>query len=124
MQEDALSLATILAFDLQYSCSDFDDDTVIHDYKGRLEVSYDGELFGIDRWEAPAGEQLKDECIENITLLGHEQAKTLALAILALLKVQDGIDVCDGEDFQERYAKMVSAAQDAHDQEAVAVSAG
>ena len=115
MQEHNEALSFV--FDLKYSCVDFDDDNVVHDYIGKFEVSYDGELLGIDRWEAAAGEDLSKYPTEGLTFIGADQAKQLAATILALLKVKDGIDVFDGEDFQKEYARLVSAAQDTHNKE-------
>ena len=115
---EEISSVLALEFDLEYSCADFDDQETVHDYIGKLEVNYDGELFGVDRWEAKAGEDLSECPIEGFTLLGSDQALTLALGILALLEVYDEIDAFNGKDLQERYKQMVSAAKDAHDKKA------
>lgn len=84
------------------------------EYKGRMEVSYDGEFLGVDVWEAPINEDFINCPIQAITLAGADQANLLVGAILALLESYGEPSLYNDEDIQAEYRKMAEETKDAY----------
>lgn len=88
-------------------------------YKGRMEVSYDGEFLGIDSWEVPVDDELPETGpIQSFTLVGPDQANLLVGAILALLESYGEPCYLNDEDIQKEYKQMAEATKNSYAQEA------
>jgi hypothetical protein len=85
------------------------------EYKGKMEVSYDGEFLGIDAWEAPIDKEFDDGFgPQSLTLVSANQANLLVGAILALLETYGEDSFYYDEDIQKEYKQMVQATKDAY----------
>lgn len=88
--------------------------------KGRMEVSYDGELLGIDTWEIPRDQEFSDndDVMQSITLVGSNQANLLVAAILALLEARGDLNILNDQDIQAEVSEMVQETKDAYAEKA------
>lgn len=84
------------------------------EYKGKMEVSYDGEFLGIDTWEVPVEQDFSDSPIQQITLVGSGQANLLVGAILALLESYNQPSLFSDENIQKDYDQMVKEAKESY----------
>lgn len=85
------------------------------EYKGKMEVSYDGEFLGIDAWEAPVDKDFDDGIgPQSLTLVSANQANLLVGAILALLETYGEDSLYYDENIQKEYKQMVQATKDAY----------
>ena len=89
------------------------------EYKGKMEVSYDGEFLGVDTWEVPVDQEFYDSPIQQITLVGENQANLLAGAILALLESYNQPNLLNDEDVQKDYQQMAQKAKESNAEEAI-----
>jgi hypothetical protein len=97
--------------DYKFQLEDANEPDGFAEYKGKMEVSYDGEFLGIDVWEAPVNSDFIDSPVQQITLAGPDQANLLVGAILALLESYGHQTVLDDEDIQEEYKQLAEEAQ-------------
>ena len=89
------------------------------EYKGRMEVSYDGNLLGIDTWEVPVDADFTDSPIQQLTLVGSNQANLLVGSILALLEAYNEPSVFNDENIKEEYEQMVQEAKNSNAEKTV-----
>lgn len=89
------------------------------EYKGKMEVSYDGEFLGVDVWETPINEDFSTSPIQAITLAGADQANLLVGAILALLESYGEPSLYNDENIQAEYRQMAEKTQDAYAEKAI-----
>jgi len=89
------------------------------EYKGKMEVSYDGEFLGIDAWETPVDKDFDDGIgPQSLTLVSADQANLLVGAILALLETYGEDSLYYDENIQKEYKQMVQATKDAYAEKA------
>lgn len=103
----------------KYALTDPNEPSGFVEYKGKMEVSYDGEFLGIDTWEAPVTQDFSDSPIQQITLVGSNQANLLVGAILALLESYGEPNAFDDEDIQKEYKQMAEETKNAYAEKAV-----
>lgn len=84
------------------------------EYKGKMEVSYDGEFLGIDTWECPVDKEFSEAPLQQTTLVGADQANLLVGAILALLESYGEPNLYNDKDIQTEYKQMAEKTQDAY----------
>jgi hypothetical protein len=114
---------TISLGDYKFKLEDVNEEQGFVEYKGKMEVSYDGEFLGIETWESLANEKFTDDSVsQEITLVGPDQANLLVGAILALLESYGESSVYNDEDIQEEYGQMVQKTKDAYAEETVKIT--
>lgn len=118
MSEQAL-LTTITIKDLNYKLTDANEPNGFVDFKCKIEVSYDSEYLGVDVWEAPESGEFPASPIQQLTLVGADQANLLATAILALLESYGETSILNDENLKEQYVQMVQETQKPEIEEAI-----
>jgi hypothetical protein len=104
--------------DYKFQLKDVNEPGGFAEYKGKMEVSYDGEFLGIDVWETPIDHDFADSPVQQITLVGPDQSNLLVGAVLALLESYGHQTVLDDEDIQAEYKQMADEAKIIYAQEA------
>ena len=118
--ETSQAICTILSLEeYKFKLEDVNEPSGFVEYKGKMEVSYDGEFLGIDTWEIPIDQDFTDSSVQQVTLVGPDQANLLAGAILALLESYNQNTLFDDKDIQEEYKKMAEETKNARAEEAV-----
>lgn len=100
--------------EFKFQLEDPNEPTGFAEYKGKMEISYDGTLLGIDAWEAPLDQDFSNSPIQQITLVGPDQANLLVGGILALLESYGQPSLYNDKDIQTEYQQMAQEAKDAH----------
>ena len=98
----------------KFKLEDPNEESGFVEYKGKMEVSFDGELLGIDAWEAPIDQEFDNSVVQQLTLVGADQANLLVGAILALLESYGEPSVFNDEDIQKEYGQMAEKTKDAY----------
>jgi hypothetical protein len=116
---DELPCMVITLDEYKFRINDPNEPDGFVEYKGKMEVSYDGEFLGIDTWEAPIDKDFDDLAPGGcLTLAGPNQANLLVGAILALLESYGEPSFYHDEDIQKEYEQMVSQTKDAYAEKA------
>lgn len=113
----------ILLDEYKFKIHDINEPDGFAEYKGRMEISYDGEFLGIDTWEIPADKEFDENSVcQQVTLVGANQANLLVGAILALMEAYGEPNVFNDADIQKEYLQMAKEASDAYAQKATSES--
>ena len=106
--------------DYKFTLEDPNEASGFVDYHGEMEISYDGEMLGIDTWEAPVGTEITNSTPgQSVTLFGNGQANLLVGAILVLLEAHGQPCYFNDENIQIEYKQMVQKAKDSQLKETV-----
>lgn len=116
MSNDSTSIPcmVITLDEYRFKLNDSNEPNGFVECKGKMEVSYDGEFLGIDTWECCVDQDFDDSPIQQITLVGADQANLLVGAILALLESYGESSVFNDEDIQKEYKQMAEKTKDAY----------
>jgi hypothetical protein len=115
--EEQLSLVITLD-EYKFKLTDVNESSGFVEYKGKMEVSYDGEFLGIDTWESPIGDDFSEAPIQQVTLVGADQANLLVGAILALLESYGESSLYNDKDTQKDCKQLVQATKDSYAEKA------
>lgn len=118
-ESDAVSCMVITLDEYKFKLTDPNEPSGFVEYKGKMEVSYDGEFLGIDTWECNINDSFADSPIQQITLVGADQANLLVGAILALLESYGEPNLYNDKDIQTEYEQMAEKTQDAYAQKTI-----
>lgn len=105
--------------DFKFKIEDANEPSGYFDCHGNMEVSYDGEILGIDTWEAPVGTEITSQTpCQSLTLVGSDQANLLIGAILALLEAYNQPSYFNDENIQVEYGQIIQEAKNSKSKEA------
>lgn len=118
-QTETVPCMIITLDDYKFNLEDPNEPNGFCEYKGKMEVSYDGEFLGIDTWECPVDADFSETPIQQVTLVGANQANLLIGAILVLLESYGEPSLYNDEDIQKEYKQMAEEAKNTYAEKTV-----